>query len=295
MSNDKNNIFGEVSEYEFQSFSSSNSPAGEVTNFEFSEIGSLKKPSEDNHQKIIKIERDFAEKNDFKIAPIVKEHRGITKQVLKERELRIEQEVERRFQEVRQQAYNDGYNEGMSNGREEVFNQNRASSEEKIQNLTNMIVEVLGTRSDLLVNQKKQIYSLVRILTKWVILRELSDDGKYIENLLEKLITEMQTKSNLLIHVDEKSFEQMPEILKVVQDKVGELSNVRVEIDYDIDGPGIVLECDKGILNGTINQQMKSLDKLFETVGLGQEKSIDMKELNLNEISSSEDDNSDSD
>ncbi len=294
MSNDKNNIFGEVSEYEFQSFSTSNIPAGEVTNFEFSEIGSLKAPSEDKHQKIIKIERDFAEKNDFKIAPIVKEHRGITKQVLKERELRIEQEVERRVQELKEEAYNVGYNEGMASGREEVFSQNRASSEEKIQNLTNMIVEVLGTRSDLLVTQKKQVYSLVRILTKWVILRELSDDGKYIENLLEKLITEMQTKSNLLVHVDEKSFEQMPEVLKVVQDKVGELTNVRVEIDYDIDGPGIVLECDKGILNGTINEQMKSLDKLFETVGLDQEQALDMQELNTNVIDSAEDDNSDS-
>ncbi|WP_372651233.1 FliH/SctL family protein [Halobacteriovorax sp.] len=295
MSNDKDNIFGEVSEYEFKSFSTSSIPSGEVTNFEFSEIGSLKPATEDNHQKVIKIERDYAEKNDFKIAPIVKEHRGITKQVLKERELRIEQEVERRVQELKEEAYNDGYNEGMASGREEVFNQNRASSEEKIQNLTNMIVDVLGTRSDLLVNQKKQVYSLVRILTKWVILRELTDDGKYIENLLEKLITEMQTKSNLLVHVDEKSFEQMPEVLKVVQNKIGELTNVRVEIDYDIEGPGIVLECDKGILNGTINQQMKSLDKLFETVGLEQEKSINMQELNIDQVDSTEDDNSGSD
>ena len=279
MSNDKNDIFGEVTDYEFQSFSSSTIPAGDVTNFEFSEIGKLDPLKEEKHQEVIKIERTHAEKSDFKIAPIVREHRGISTQILKERELRIEQEVERRVQEVRDEAYSAGFNEGVNNGREEVFNQNRASSEEKLQNLTSMIVEVLGTRSDLLLNQKKQVYSLVRMLTKWVILRELKDDGAYIENLLEKLIVEMQTKSNLLVHVDEKSFEQMPEVLKVVQEKVGELSNIRVEIDYDIDGPGIVLECDKGILNGTINEQMKSLDKLFETVGLSKDSSINMEEI----------------
>ncbi|PIK13855.1 FliH/SctL family protein [Halobacteriovorax sp. JY17] len=279
MSNDKNNSFGEVTDYEFQSFSSTSIVSGDVTNFEFSEIGTFDASKEQKHQEIIKIERTHAEKSEFKIAPIVREHRGITKQVIKERELKIEQEVERRVQEIRQEAYNAGFNEGVNNGREEVFTQNRVSSEEKLQNLTNMIVEVLGTRSDLLINQKKQVYSLVRMLTKWVILRELKDDGQYIENLLEKLIVEMQTKSNLLVHVDEKSFEQMPEVLKVVQEKVGELSNIRIEIDYDIDGPGIVLECDKGILNGTITEQMKSLDKLFETVGLSQENPIDMEIL----------------
>ncbi len=279
MSNDKNNSLDEVTDYEFQAFSSSSIVSSGVTNFEFSEIGTFDALKEEKHQEIIKIERTHAEKSEFKIAPIVREHRGITKQVIKERELKIEQEVERRVQEIREEAYNAGFNEGVNNGREEVFTQNRVSSEEKLQNLTNMIVEVLGTRSDLLINQKKQVYSLVRMLTKWVILRELKDDGQYIENLLEKLIVEMQTKSNLLVHVDEKSFEQMPEVLKVVQEKVGELSNIRIEIDYDIDGPGIVLECDKGILNGTITEQMKSLDKLFETVGLSQENPIDMEIL----------------
>lgn len=289
MSNDKNNIFGEVEEYEFQSFSTSSHTSGDVTTFEFFEIGSLNPKREENHQKIIKVEREQAERNDFQIAPIVKEHRGITKQVLKERENRIEQEVQRRVQELKQQAYEEGFSEGVANGREEVFNQNRASSEEKIQNLTSMIIEVLGTRSDLLIDQKKQVYSLVRVLTKWVILRELKDDGQYIENLLEKLITEMQTKSNLLVHVDEKSFETMPEVLDVVQKRVGELSNVRVEIDYDIEGPGIVLECDKGILNGTITEQLKSLDKLFESVGLSQEQAVNIEELNSSDVQNEDD------
>jgi len=285
MSNDKNNLFGDVQDYEFQSFSSTSLSNGDVSDFEFKEISKIAPTKTQEHQKIIKIEREHAEKNDFKIAPIVREHRGITKQVLKERELRIEQEVERRVQEIRQEAYNDGFNEGVANGREEVFSQNRAASEEKLQNLTNMIIEVLGTRPELLINQKKQVYSLVRVLTKWVILRELKDDGAYIENLLEKLIVEMQTKSNLLIHVDERSFEQMPEVLEIVQQKVGQLSNVRVEIDYDIEGPGIVLECDKGILNGTINQQLKSLDRLFESVGLDQEAPVDMNTVHENNSS----------
>jgi flagellar assembly protein FliH len=278
VANNNNELFGEVKDYKFSSFSPSDDVSGVARDFEFKDIGELTPTQKKDHQTAIKVERTSAEVSDFQISPIVKEHRGINKQVLKERELRIEEEVKRRISAIQEQAYKDGFAEGVQNGRDEVFAQNKLASEEKLQNLTNMIVDVLNTRSEILLTQKKQIYGLVRNLTKWVVLRELKDDGKYIENLLEKLITEIQTKSNLLIHVDQKSFEQMPDVLQTVQERLGELHNVRVEIDFDIEGPGIVLECDKGILNGSINQQMKSLDKLFEPVGLLQDEDINYEE-----------------
>ena len=60
----------------------------------------------------------------------------------------------------------------------------------------------------------------------------------------------------------------MPEVLEVVQGKLGELTNTRVEIDYDIEAPGIVVESQNGIVNGSLKTQLDSLDKLFEAVGL---------------------------
>lgn len=279
MANNNSELYGEVVDYKFNSFAPNDDVSGIARDFEFKEVGELTPIQKNSHQKAIKVERTNAEVSDFQISPIVKEHRGINKQVVKEREVRIEEEVKRRISAIQEQAYKDGFDEGVQSGRDEVFAQNKLASEEKLQNLTNMIVDVLNTRSEILLTQKKQIYGLVRNLTKWVVLRELKDDGKYLENLLEKLITEIQTKSNLLIHVDQKSFEQMPDVLQTVQEKVGELHNVRVEIDFDIEGPGIVLECDKGILNGTINQQMKSLDKLFEPVGLQQDEDINYDEV----------------
>ncbi|OUR96197.1 hypothetical protein A9Q84_07510 [Halobacteriovorax marinus] len=282
--NDNSSLYGEVTDYEFKSFAVNEDMSGEVKLFEFQEVGKLSSRQENLQDEIVKLERNFSEKSDFQISPIVKEHRGFNKQVSKERELRIEEEVKRRVSALKEQAYREGFDEGMQNGREEIISQSRVASEEKLQTLTSMIVEVLATKSDLLLNQKKQIYSLVRVISKWVVLKELKDDGTYIERLLEKLIMEMQTKSNLLIHVDQQSFEQMPDILQTVQEKVGELTNVRIEIDYDIEGPGIVLECDKGILNGTLVEQMKSLDKLFETVGLLKDEDFSADSMNHEEI-----------
>ena len=131
-----------------------------------------------------------------------------------------------------------------------------------------MINDVLKTQEDILNSQKKQIYETVKNLTKWIILRELSDDGRYLERLLIKLIKELQTTSKLQVKVNQKYFEDMPDILEVVQSQLGELDSVRVEVDYDIDSPGFIVECENGIINGTLEQQYKALDKLFESVGL---------------------------
>ena len=135
-----------------------------------------------------------------------------------------------------------------------------------------MINDVLVLKEEIVNNQKQDLYNLVRNLTKWVILRELKEDGEYITRLLEKLVTEIQTKANLLVQVDQKSFEGMEDVLETVQERIGTLKNVRVEVDYDIDGQGIIIDSDNGIINGTFEEQMISLDKLFESVGLKDER-----------------------
>ena len=103
-------------------------------------------------------------------------------------------------------------------------------------------------------------------LTKWITLKELENDGKYLERLMEKLLLEIQSRSNLLIQVNMNDFQKMPEVLEVVQSKLGELKNVRVEVDPAILTRGIILESDNGIINATMEEQFKSLDKLFEEV-----------------------------
>ena len=108
---------------------------------------------------------------------------------------------------------------------------------------------------------------MVKNLTKWIVLKEV-DEKYYLARLLEKLIHEINTKTGLVLHVNEKSFGHMPEIIKIVERKVGVLTNVRVEVDLDLDETGIVLESENTIIDGSLDAQFKSLDKLFTSVGI---------------------------
>ncbi|MFG1483110.1 FliH/SctL family protein [Halobacteriovorax sp. HFRX-2_2] len=257
----------DVKEYEFHSFSQKPLNSS-VEEFEFQDFEGMSIREIEEKQKIIRVERELAKDTGFDLNPIVHEHRGVRAQEESDFTQAVHEEVARQIEAIKEDAYREGLELGREQGREEVKVELAGAAEEKILLLNDMVSEVLSTQVGLLSAQKMQTYTLLRTIAKWIVLKELKDDGEYIIRLLEKLIVEAQTKENLLIRVNEKHFEQMPEVLEVVQGKLGELTNTRVEIDYDIEAPGIVVESQNGIVNGSLKTQLDSLDKLFEAVGL---------------------------
>ena len=258
----------EIKSYSFTEFSKGKIDESDATEFLFRELSQANPLLSPEKGQVIKAERERAESSGFNISPIVKEYRGMLTQEMSERERRVEDEVLKRLEFLKQQAFEEGFNEGVEQGKAEVFDQTRQMTEEKLDHLTGLIQSVLAEKEELLAKEKNEVYRLVRNLSKWIILRELKDDGKYIERLLEKLITELGSKQNLLIQVNASQFEQMPDVLEVVKSKLGSLKNVRVEADVDVSANGFIIESENGIINGTLEEQFIQLDRLFEAVGL---------------------------
>ncbi len=257
----------DVQEYAFQAFNKPTAEENTVRDFEFKPLISSKDlVRSPEFQKIIKLERTQAKDSQFKVNPIVEKHRGMRDQEDYEYEMRVKEEVEKRVLKIQEEAFKAGFEQGVEEGREEVYNQTRREVEEKLEDFTSMISHVLQTHETILLNQKTDIYRLVRNLTKWVTLKELENDGKYLERLFERLLTEIQSRSNLLVLVNQNDFAQMPEVLEFVQARLGEIKNVRVEIDPAIETRGMIVESENGIINATMEEQFKSLDKLFEQV-----------------------------
>jgi flagellar assembly protein FliH len=263
----KNTSDLEIEEFSFPEFNGAANAGKEAKDFLFRELADIQaKTPERAH--IIKAERDRAEKSGFSISPIVREYRGITKQEVDEKEKRIEDEIQKRLEFLRDQAVQEGYQEGIELGKAEIFDQTRQMTEEKLTHLTGMIEMLLREKEELLAKEKNEVYRLIRNLSKWVVLRELKDDGAYLERLLEKLITELGSKQSLLIQVNRNQFDSMPEVLEIVEKRLGQLRNVRIESDLAVSENGFIIESENGIINGTLEEQFHQLDRLFETVGL---------------------------
>ncbi len=261
---------GSIHLYEFSDFEQ-NSPSfdGKVEEYEIQDLGQYKERQKKLNEPIIKKERIHMEDNQFSVSPVVDHFRGLQEQAAREREERFQRELEERFAKVKEQAYQEGFEKGQKEGFEKIQNELAQEATDKVQMLENYIQAIHEERLELLKAEKTNIYELVKTLTKWVILRELEDDGAYLERLLEKLILEIQSKSNLLLKVDKEYFSAMPEVCEIVEQKLGELQNTRVEVlqrTQNDKEKGLILECDNGIIDGTLATQFETLEKLFSNL-----------------------------
>ena len=261
----------EHSETEIQTYAftelTGNSANHQVKEFTMQDLSKTTTPKAKIPQEVIRKEREFASQSNFKISSMVKQHRGIVKQEEEDYIGRIESEVQKRLADLQEKAINEGYEAGLTQGKEEAYNEAIVQYESKMQVLESYIEELKTHQVEIFKHQKEDMYKMIKLLTKWVILKEVKND-QYMKDLFEKLILELQTKSNLLIKVNATHFEKMPEVIEMAQTRLGKLTNVRLEVEPDMNNPGIIIESENGIIDGSLEAQFINLDKLFVSVGI---------------------------
>ena len=238
-----------------------------VTNFEMKSLKDAANFKNNISEEVIRHERTLEKGTAFSILPLVKEHRGLLDQEERDYEEAIEAEVERRLQELYTKTKEQAYQVGHQEGYEKAYEEGMRAIEEKVEEFVDMMNEVKNQTNQIIEYNKQDSIEMIKNLTKWITLKELEDED-YLSRLLNKLILEMNTKNNLIVRVNKKCFKYMPEVVEKVQAKVGELPNLRVEVDLDHDEKGIILESENGIIDASLEAQFKSLDKIFEAVSI---------------------------
>lgn len=255
----------EIGEFKFGSLTPNISKDGKSKPFNLKSLNNASNFKNGITEDILREEREAESKTDFLIDSKVRESRGITKQETKDIENRVFREVLERVGELREQATQDGFEEGKKEGFEKAYSEAVEKFNVKIEEFGTWLDELKLQREAILQSSEKASYEVIKNLVKWVLLKEV-EDKEYIPRLLEKLILEINQKSNLLIKVDKKSFVDFEDVLENIQNKLGKLSNTRVEIGLELDRPGLILESENGIVDGSLEAQFSSLDKLFELV-----------------------------
>lgn len=259
----------EVESYKFGQFNPGTEDQSGVKDFSFETLDKAKDFSKGISESKIRQERELEASSGFAISPIVKQHRGLVKQAETDYERKVAEEVARRLEEVQAQAYKEGFDKGVEDGTEKALSEASIQISEQVEELASLIESLNEASAQIFEQNKNDAYLMVKNLTKWVVLKEI-DDKAYLGRLLEKLIYEINSKSNLVVRVNESSFGYMPEVVKVIERKLGKLTNVRVEIDMDQNEPGIILESENTIVDGSLETQFKAIDKIFLNAGVSE-------------------------
>ena len=217
----------------------------------------------------IRSERNFAAKNDFKIDEMVKDYRGLSRQEQNDLEKKIQAEVTKRVEAAYQKAYAEGLAKGEAKGREEALARHTEELSTNVDSFVNLVNAIQDQSAHYMDQHKTEVYEFVKRFTKWIVMKEINEKV-YLEQLLEKLILELNSRKNLIIKVGRAQFEAMPEVMKTVEGRLGQLQNTRIEIVPELRHPGIILESENGLIDGSLEGVFANIDRVFGQV-LGHE------------------------
>ncbi len=237
----------------------------ELRPFEFKTLSGESVTRKTSSDETLRLERGFEKKGNFRIDEVVRDSRGHARQEQSDLELRIQSEVKRRLEALQKEAFEQGLEEGRAEGKQQAYAEHQELLAAQTGAFSQVIEAVKQTSGDLLEANKAEVYEFVKRFTKWIVLKEV-DSKAYLEDLLEKLILEQGARKNLIVKVGKKNFKDMPEIIRQVEARLGQLSNVRVEIVPELKQPGIVLESENGLIDGSLESVFKNIDKVFEQV-----------------------------
>lgn len=213
----------------------------------------------------IRSERNFAAKNDFKIDDMVKDYRGLSRQEQTDLEKKIQIEVNKRVEAAYQKAFAEGLAKGEAQGRAEALETHTQELAGNVEHFVSLINGLQEQSAGYMAMHKVEMTEFVKRFTKWVVMKEI-DEKVYLEKLLEKLVLELNSRKNLIIKVGREHFAAMPEIMKNVESRVGQLQNTRIEIVPELRHPGIILESENGLIDGSLEGVFANIDRVFGQV-----------------------------
>ncbi|MES2527962.1 MAG: hypothetical protein V4598_12790 [Bdellovibrionota bacterium] len=213
----------------------------------------------------IRSERNFAAKNDFKIDDMVKDYRGLSRQEQTDLEKKIQAEVNKRVEAAFQKAYAEGLAKGEEKGKAEAFAAHEEQLAGNVEHFISLINGLQEQSAGYMAGHKTEVIEFTKRFTKWIVMKEINEKV-YLEQLLEKLILELNSRKNLIIKVGREQFAAMPEVMKTVEARLGQLQNTRIEIVQEIRHPGIILEGENGLIDGSLEGVFANIDKIFGQV-----------------------------
>lgn len=237
--------------------------------FEFKDLDGAILNQEKPAAETIRAERKHERSTSFKIEQIVRDHRGISEQEQDDFEERVAQEVNKQVEAIYQKAFEQGVQEGRAEGINQVKNEKNAKVTEITEEIQLMAQQLTEQLNQATIAHKNEILKFVNHFSKWAISKEISEK-EYLTQLLEKLLHELNTRRNIIIRINEASYQLMPDIVANLENRLGTLSNVRVEISSEMNGPGIILESENGIIDASLENIFAKFDRFFEQGELGE-------------------------
>lgn len=178
----------------------------------------------------------------------------------------IEEEVVRRVNEIRETARQDGFQQGLDEGlrlgKAQAYEEARVESTIQLGKFTSFLNGCENAREEIFKANESFLMETLAKLTQRVILKELESDRTYITRVAKDLVENVKSREYVRLQVNADDFEAAGKIRENLEKELGELKNMTIEVNEDIELGGCMVETDLNAVDATLEAQ---LQRVFES------------------------------
>ena len=209
--------------------------------------------------------RNHDTRGDFRVDKIVSEFVGIDELEKQTQQKEIATQALKLSKDIQEKAYEEAYALGLKEGNVKAYDEEKERIEQEMQHINNLIQEVKSIKVDLMKNNEKQIANLCFYMAKRLLMKEIDTNEAYVQTLIKKTLEMAQSEEEVTIRVSPEDKIWIEDHRESVFKELNLDQSTKIEEDREIKRGGIIIETNHGVIDATVEQRLKKLEKIVTT------------------------------
>jgi len=164
-------------------------------------------------------------------------------------------EISAKLAHLEQEAYEKGFAQGQKDGEE--------LGRRQYETLANRLKEILKglekTLSEHILALEPQLFTLLKLMTEKLVLKEVSVSPEVIKNCLREALTRVVEQTQVKIHLHPDDVEFLEEILGELREEFARVKDFEIVSDPSLSRGGCLLETDFGLIDATLDRRWREI------------------------------------
>lgn len=189
---------------------------------------------------------------------------GIEEKERQAAELRVQKEIDRRWEQARDKAEVEGYTRGLEEGKREAVQAEAPRIKERLARLDHLLQEFDKAKERIFLANEAFLMELIAQVARMVVLKEVELDREYLHRVVIALIQQLGTREDMKIYLSEADYGNLEQLKQAVEKEFGKLSNTTIEAGPEIPAGGCKIETRFGVVDASVQTQIENVMKALK-------------------------------
>jgi flagellar assembly protein FliH len=164
-------------------------------------------------------------------------------------------------------AYQKGFNDGLEKGADEGQKAGFECASKKLEPLLNSLRDALqqlkNLRSETYLQIEKEIVELSLAIARKIVWREIKTDRKIVLDVAREALSRIENPGRIKIKMNPADLQFIKETRYDFSDLTGNIDNVSLEAEENIQSGGCIIETNLGEIDARIENQIRAIEESF--------------------------------